>query len=70
MLPPDYWSQMQNPDIMSVMVFIIKFYSMMFVFMILNVAMTISFVWSLLIICRALRIPWIDGTTKGFINRS
>jgi hypothetical protein len=69
MLPPDYWSQMQNPDIMSVMVFIVKFYSMMFVFMVLNVAMTVSFVWSLLIICRVLRIPWIDGTTKGFINR-
>ena len=26
-------------------------------------------VWSLLIICRIFKIPWIDGTLTGYINR-
>ena len=26
-------------------------------------------VWSLLIICRILKIPWIDGTLTGYLNR-
>jgi len=69
-MPPDYLSAMQDPSVFNIMIFIIKFYSMMIVFMILNVLFMVSFVWSLLIICRIIGLPWIDGTTKGFVNRT
>lgn len=70
MLPPDYYSYMQDPTLASFLVFIIKFYLMMFVFILLNTLLMSGFVWSLLFICRALNIPWVDGTTKGFIKRT
>jgi len=70
MMPPDYLSYMQDPTIFDIMAFVVKFYSMMFVFMVLNVAFMVSSIWALLIVFRVLGIPWLDGTTKGFINRS
>ena len=36
----------------------------------LTTATMIAFTWSLLFFCRMLGIPWIDGTTLGWVNRS
>lgn len=69
-MPPDYWTHLNNPSFFEVMDFILIFYFHMFVFMVLNILFTIGFVWGLLILCRLLGIPWVDGTTKGFKNRS
>lgn len=70
MLPHDYWSALPDHNFLIIVAFILKFYATMFIFMVLNVAFMVSSVWALLIICRVLGIRWIDGTTKGFINRS
>jgi hypothetical protein len=70
MMPPDYWSALPDHNFLTIVLFILKFYVTMFIFMALNVAFMVGSVWGLLLICRALGIPWIDGTRKGFINRS
>lgn len=31
--------------------------------------MLISFTWTLLVFARILHIPWVDGTTTGFLSR-
>lgn len=69
-MPPDYLSYIQDPTIFDIMAFVVKFYLMMFVFMVLNVAFMVASIWALLIVFRILGIPWLDGTTKGFVNRS
>lgn len=69
MMPPDYLSYMQDPNLLDIMLLVVKFYAMMIVFMFMNVVCMVGFVWNLLFICRFLGIPWIDGTTKGFIKR-
>ena len=72
-LPADYYTQFSslglNP-ILSFLLFVVQFYIFLFIFIILNALLTACFCWSLLVIYRILGIPWIDGTTKGFINRS
>ena len=29
----------------------------------------VTIVWGLLFLCRLFRVPWIDGTIRGFLNR-
>lgn len=70
MMPPDYWSALPDHNFLTIVMFLLKFYITMFIFMALNIALMVSSVWALLIVFRLLGIPWLDGTTKGFINRS
>lgn len=67
---PDYWSMLPDHNFLTIMAFIFKFYLTMIIFMAMNILIMVSSVWGLLIICRLLGIPWVDGTKKGFINRS
>ena len=71
---PDYYSHVAHLEgfelIINMIWFIITFYASMIVFIIMNALLTAAICWSLLFIFRLLGIPWLDGTTKGFINRS
>jgi NADH:ubiquinone oxidoreductase subunit 3 (subunit A) len=49
--------------------FLMQFYGLMIIFIILNSILLLALTWSFLVICRLLGIPWVDGTTEGFINR-
>jgi len=69
-MPPDYYSYMNNPSILEMLDMVFYFYLTMTVFMVFHILFMIGFVWGLLILCRLLGIPWVDGTTKGFKNRS
>lgn len=67
---PDYWSALPDHSFLAIIGFIFKFYLTMFIFMAMNILIMVTSVWGLLIVYRILGIPWIDGTTKGLINRS
>jgi len=71
---PDYYSKVAHLEgfdlIINMIWFIITMYATMIVFIILQALLVASICWSALLICRMLGIPWLDGTTKGFINRS
>ena len=73
-LPPDYYTMVQQayPDnpIWGFLVFALQFHIFMILYIIVNMLLTAGICWGLLIIFRILGIPWLDGTTKGFINRS
>lgn len=69
-LPPDYLATLNNPSLLDVILFLIKFQIIMFTYIILNGLCIAGIVWWMLFFCRFTGIPWIDGTTKGFINRS
>ena len=70
---PDYLSKYQHltgfDAIIQFIWFTITLYSTMIIFLFLNALLTATLMWSMLLICRVLGIPWIDGTTKGFLNR-
>lgn len=69
MMPPDYLGELQNPGILEVGDMIIRFYALMIIYMFFNTVIMAGLVWNLLFICRLFGIPWVDGTTKGFVNR-
>ena len=69
---PDYLSQApvgMLPGLLHLLWFVVSFYVSMFVFLLMNTLLVAGVVWSLLITCRMLGIPWVDGTTSGFLNR-
>ena len=66
-LPPDYFLQLKS--FKDIVMFLIQFHLLLIVYMIMNIAVIVVFSWLLLFVFRALGIPWIDGTTKGFVNR-
>ena len=70
---PDYYSSVENLQgfdlIVNIIWFLITFYGTMILFIILNALLMVSICWSMLLICRLFGLPWVDGTTKGFINR-
>lgn len=68
-LPPDYLKALNNPSLIEVILFLIKFQLITFIGVILNVLFMSGVVWWMLFFCRFTGIPWIDGTTSGFINR-
>jgi hypothetical protein len=67
---PDYIGQLQTVNILEIGDLVIKFYIVLIIYMFTNVVFMVGFVWNLLFICRLLGIPWFDGSTKGFINRT
>jgi hypothetical protein len=69
MMPPDYLGHLQDPTVTDVLLLMVKFNTIMIAYMAINVLYMVGFVWWLLFICRLLGIPWVDGTTKGFVNR-
>ena len=71
-LVPDYFTMIQGSDlnpILGFLWFVIQLYGTMIIFVALNALLTAAIFWFLLIVCRFLGIPWIDGTTEGIINR-
>lgn len=66
---PDYIGQLTNPDIADILILLLKFFIFAFVGMVMNTLYVVGSVWWLLFLCRLIGIPWIDGTTKGFVNR-
>lgn len=68
-LPPDYIAAMNNPSLLDVLLFLIKFQVIMAVSVLFNALLMMGVIWWMLFFCRFTGIPWIDGTTKGFINR-
>ncbi len=49
--------------------FVVFFYFSLFVVILLNFLIVAVVSWGLLMVFRLLGKPWVDGTTKGFINR-
>lgn len=70
MMPPDYFGALENPGVVDVLLLMLRFQLFVLIGMMMNVLFTVGFVWWLLFFCRFWGIPWIDGTTKGFVNRS
>ncbi len=68
-LPPDYLGQLQEPSVLGVFGLVLNLYSLLILSVIMNAILMSGTVWWMLFICRFLGIPWIDGTTKGFVNR-
>jgi hypothetical protein len=66
-LPPDYLVQFKS--FKDIVMFLIQFHVLLIVYMVMNIAVLVAVSWSLLFVFRALGIPWVDGTTKGFLNR-
>ena len=56
-------------EILKALTWVFYFYISFAVYMLINALITATMIWSLLLICRLLGLPWIDGTTKGFIDR-
>ena len=73
-LPTNYIEMIRqaNPgnEIMGFIVFALQFQIFMVIYIIINILLTISMCWGMLVVFRILGIPWLDGTTKGFIKRS
>lgn len=70
---PDYMTQMQSSGFSGILgcaLFLVLFYLHMFVAFLINLSILLSMSWGALVLCRLFGIPWTDGTTKGFINRS
>lgn len=71
---PDYYSQLSHLTgfefFWNMVIWMVSFYATMILFIILNALLTAAFCWSLLFVFRFFGIPWLDGTTKGYINRS
>ena len=70
---PDYASTIQHLSgtdyFLGLVTWLTKFYLLMGITIILNAIIISLFFWSMLLICRIFGIKWLDGTTKGFINR-
>jgi len=67
---PNYIDSIQPENIFQVMLWIVKFYFMLGFWIFLNTVFMVGFIWALLVVFRVMGIPWLDGTTKGFVNRS
>ena len=67
---PNYIDSIQPENIFQVMLWIAKFYFMLGFWIFLNTVFMVGCIWALLVVFRVLGIPWLDGTTKGFVNRS
>ena len=72
-LPPDYFSAVQQAypgnEFVGFLIWAVQFQIFMIIYILVNVLLTAGLLWGLLIIFRILGIPWMDGTTKGLINR-
>jgi len=73
LLPPNYMMLIAalppEKQLTGFLWLMLQLYTTVFIMTILNVALILTIVWGGLLICRLLGIPWVDGTTKGFINR-
>jgi hypothetical protein len=58
-----------NGQFTNFILFVIQLYTTIIVITILNMLLLLIASWGLLLIFRMLGIPWVDGTTKGFIDR-
>jgi len=56
-------------EILKVLEWVFYFYLTLSIYMLINMVITATIIWILLLLYRLLGIPWFDGTTKGFINR-
>ena len=56
--------------IVNMMVWVVCFYLSLLIVMLLQLVLLLVIVYGLLALHRLLGLPWVDGSTKGFVKRS